>query len=264
MEQIEALLFSSGRAMNLEELSRLMRTRKTDFVRECARKLMEEYNGKNSSLMMVEETDAWKLTTREKFLSVVRKVVAQTELSKTILETLAVIAYKSPVNQSDVIRVRTNKAYDHIKELERLGYISAQKHGRTKLIRLSQKFFDYFDVDQDKLKKKFDKFGDVEAMIKEKEKEIEEKNRKLGISIEELEAEEVQDRLKHESSQEKAVEVSSLPEKSLVPAAESFSEVMHDLPGVEDVKELVNDEDADEEEELEAVEELEEKPAPEK
>jgi len=51
--------------------------------------------------------------------------------------------------QSDVIRIRTNKAYDHIGELEKMGFLSKERHGRSYILKLSQKFYDYFDLRND-------------------------------------------------------------------------------------------------------------------
>jgi len=170
--KIEALLFSSGRKMSVEELSRLSNAKTGDIHNELM-ELKKEYDEKDSSVMIINEGDSWKLTVREQFLSLVQKIVTETELSKTIMETLAVIAFKYPIKQSDLIKIRTNKAYDHLKELEEMGYISRQKHGRTNLIKLKQRFFEYFDLQEEKLKDQFKDFGSMAKAIEDKEKEIE-------------------------------------------------------------------------------------------
>jgi len=169
--KLEALLFSSGRKMSIEELSRLSNA-KTDDIKNALVELKTEYDEKNSSVMIVNEGDSWKLTVREQFLPLVQKIVTETELSKTIMETLAVIAFKYPIKQSDLIKIRTNKSYDHLKELEEMGYITRQKHGRTNLIKLTQKFFEYFDLPEKQLKDKFKDFASIAKTIEEKETEI--------------------------------------------------------------------------------------------
>jgi len=126
--------------MSIEELSKLSRS-KPDDIKQALVELKNDYDERKSSTMLVNEGDSWKLTIREQYLSLVQKIVTETELSKTIMETLAVIAFKYPIKQSDLIKIRTNKAYDHLKELQELGYISRQKHGRTNLIKLTEKFF---------------------------------------------------------------------------------------------------------------------------
>jgi len=158
--------------MDVEELSKLVKA-KPDEIQNTLEELKRDLDEKESSTMLVNEGSSWKLTVREQFLSLVQKIVTETELSKTIMETLAVIAFKYPIKQSDLIKIRTNKAYDHLKELEEMGYITRQKHGRTNLIKLTQKFFEYFDLPKEKLKEKFQDFGSIAKAIEEKEKDIE-------------------------------------------------------------------------------------------
>ncbi|MBI2144064.1 SMC-Scp complex subunit ScpB [Candidatus Woesearchaeota archaeon] len=153
--QLEAALFASGRKMAAEELARLCRSTPA-VVRQQLQELKAEYENKDSSLLLMEEADGWKLTVREQFSPVVQKVVPETELTKTVIETLAVIAWKAPVLQSNVIKFRTNKAYDHIAALEKSGFITREKRGRSQMIKLTERFFKYFDVKTpDEVKEKF-------------------------------------------------------------------------------------------------------------
>jgi len=170
--KLEALLFSSGRKMSVEELSKLSSANQ-DEIQNSLIELKEEYDEKNSSIMLINEGSSWKLTVREQYLPLVQKIVTETELSKTIMETLAIIALKYPIKQSNLIKIRTNKAYDHLKELEEMGYITRQKHGRTNLIKLTQKFFEYFDLSKEKLKDQFKDFQSIAKAIEEKERDIE-------------------------------------------------------------------------------------------
>ena len=170
--KVEAVLFSTGHRISLDDVSKLCRSRKEDVL-AALQELKKEYDEKQSSLMLVEEGDFWKFTVRDHFIPMIRKIVTETELTKSVLETLAVIAFKYPILQSDLIKIRTNKAYDHITELEAAGYISRQKHGRTNLIKLTDKFFRYFDLAEEKLKDQFKDFDSIAKAIKEKEEEVE-------------------------------------------------------------------------------------------
>lgn len=191
-KKLEALLFSSGRKMSIEELSRLTNTRTGD-IQKTLEELKQEYDNKDSSVMIVNEGDSWKLTVKEEFLPLVQKIITETELSKTVVETLAVIAFKYPIKQSELIKIRTNKAYDHLKELEQMGYISRQKHGRTNLIKLTQKFFEYFDLREEQLKEKFRDFSTIAKAIEDKEQEIEtiKQNQKAQAEEEKQKTEEI-------------------------------------------------------------------------
>ncbi|MBI2137988.1 SMC-Scp complex subunit ScpB [Candidatus Woesearchaeota archaeon] len=168
--KIEALLFSSGRRMPLEEMEKLTKAAPED-IRESIRSLKEEYAQRNSSIHLIDEGNAWKLSVKDEHIDAISQIVTKSELPKTLMETLAVIAFKYPMKQSDLIRIRTNKAYGHLLELERLGYIARQKFSRTKLIRLTPKFFEYFDLPPEKLKEKFKDFEGIAQAITEKDQE---------------------------------------------------------------------------------------------
>ena len=169
--KVEAVLFSVGHKISLDEISKLCRSRKEDVL-EALKGLQQEYEAKQSSLMLVEDGDQWKFAVKDHLISVVRKIVTETELTKSVMETLAVIAFKYPILQSDLIKIRTNKAYDHLVELEKSGYITRQKHSRTNLIKLTEKFFRYFDLTEEKLKDQFKDFDSIARAIKEKEIEV--------------------------------------------------------------------------------------------
>ncbi len=171
IKKIEALLFSSGRKMTTEELCRLCRESPPNIIAALA-ELKKQYAQGDSSLVLFEEADGWKISVREQFMNLVQNVVTETELPRGLTETLAVIAFKYPVTQSEIVKIRSNKAYDHLDELETAGYITRSKQGRTKKITLTQKFFDYFELPPDELKKHFSKFEDIAKEIEKKEKEI--------------------------------------------------------------------------------------------
>ena len=169
--KIEALLFSSGKRMSVDEIAKLCNSN-IDDVKEALQQLKWDYEEKKSSLMIIEEGNYWKITVKEEHLPLVKSIVTETELTKTLMETLAVIAFKYRIKQSNLIKIRTNKAYEHLMELEEMGYITRQKYGRTKLIRLSQKFFDYFSLPEEKLKEQFKDFEGIAKAIESKEDEI--------------------------------------------------------------------------------------------
>jgi segregation and condensation protein B len=167
---IEALLFASAKRLTVHEIAVLCR-KKDEEVEQALKELQGDINKGERPIKLIED-DGWRLSVRDKFIPVVRKIVTKTELPKTILETLAVVAYKAPVMQSKVVKIRTNKAYDHLSYLEKQGFISREKYGRTKLVKLSQKFYDYFDVDSSKLKGRFKNAEQIEKAIDVKEKEV--------------------------------------------------------------------------------------------
>jgi len=170
--QLEAILFSVGKKISIEELSRLCKVTNQKIIVSKLQELMHDYEQKESSLMLVSEKDNWKLTIRERHLSLVKNLAIDTELNRPVTETLAMIAFKYPVMQSEIIKIRSNKAYDHIKELEEMQFLEKVRKGRTYQIKLTKKFFEYFDLPEEKVKDQFKNFEEAEKVIEEKETEI--------------------------------------------------------------------------------------------
>ena len=173
IDKIEALLFSSGRSMSIKELCKICKEIPENII-SALQELRNRYEEKKSSLMVVDEGNKWKLSVREEYTPLVRSIVTETELTRAVMETLAVISFMYPVLQSEVVKIRSNMAYEHLNELEELGYITRSKHGRTYKITLTQKFFGYFELSPEKLKESFKGFEEVVRVIENKESEKQE------------------------------------------------------------------------------------------
>lgn len=142
---IEAVLFAHARSITIEELAKITNSSNNQVVK-ALEELSKDYNASNSAIMVVKEGNSWKMNVRESFMPFVRQIVTDLEMSKPMLQTLAVIAWKPPIKQSEVVRLRSNKAYEHIKELENLNFISKERSGRTFILKPTQKFYQYFEV----------------------------------------------------------------------------------------------------------------------
>ncbi|MBN1386514.1 SMC-Scp complex subunit ScpB [Candidatus Woesearchaeota archaeon] len=161
-KEVKALLFSSGKPLDPEYIGQLVKASKAD-VEKVIEELTQDLDSVKDPMIIVKDGLGYKMTVRERYLDLVRHIVPETELSKTVMETLAVVVWKQPVLQSEIIRIRTNKAYDHMDQLEASGFITKTKHGRTYLIRGTQKLYDYFDVpNAEAMKHFFEGFKDVD------------------------------------------------------------------------------------------------------
>jgi segregation and condensation protein B len=148
--RVEAILFAIGKYLDDDTIAQLCDIDKRN-VKKALEELKNDYDARDTALMIIQEGSNWKINVREKYLSLVRKIVADTELSKSIMETLAVIAWKSPVYQNEVVKIRGNKCYDHIEELVDAGFITKDKKGRSYILKTTEKFYNYFDIDQKNL-----------------------------------------------------------------------------------------------------------------
>ncbi len=145
MNKIEAALFISGRWLSLQELIML-----TDLnpllIKEVMGQLKERY-GEKGAIEILNKENKWKMDVKDKYSEMVKRLATgNSEFSRAEQETLAVIAYKQPVKQSVIVKIRGNKSYNHVKKFVELGLINAKKQGRTKELKLSEEFYNYFHV----------------------------------------------------------------------------------------------------------------------
>jgi|SRR3989344_4789372 len=155
MRKLEAALFVSGRFLSMQELVSY-----TDLnpiiIREVIEKLQERYDELGSALTLIKKgeeeggsgEELWKMDVRSDYSHMINKLATgNAEFVKSEQETLAIIAYKQPIKQSVIIKIRGNKAYDHIKKFVDLGLVKKKKIGHTHELSLSDDFYDYFNLE---------------------------------------------------------------------------------------------------------------------
>lgn len=148
LKKLEAVLFVSGRFLNMQELISLSDLNPV-LMKDLIEKLKEKYENQNSALEIVEKNNLWKMDVKLEYSDIINKLATgSAEFSKAEQETLAIIAYKQPIKQSVIIKIRGNKGYDHIKKFSELNLIKRKKEGHTHILTLSDEFYDYFNVSE--------------------------------------------------------------------------------------------------------------------
>lgn len=146
MRLLEAILFVSAKFLSLQDLITYSSLSSIEIL-EGLSKLREKYSKEDSAIELVERNNLWKMDVKNEYSFVVNKLATgSTEFTKAEQETLAIIAYKQPIKQSVIIKIRGNKAYDHIHKFIELNLIKSKKSGHTNILTLSDEFYDYFNV----------------------------------------------------------------------------------------------------------------------
>ena len=161
-QKIEAVLFTTAKFMSLQEITDLCNITSSSITKKLLEELQQDYSQKSSSLTIQEEFEKFKLNVKKEFGAITNKLASGSELDSPTTKTLAVIAFKNPLLQSEIIKIRGNKAYDHIKQLLESAMITSEKKGRTRLIKLTPKFFDYFDIAEKELKQQFSQLSQTD------------------------------------------------------------------------------------------------------
>jgi segregation and condensation protein B len=162
LKKLEAVFFVSGRFLSMEDLISFMDLNPM-ILEGLIGKLQERYEKSDSALEIVSKNNLWKMDVRPEYTHIINQLATgSSEFTKAEQETLAIIAFKQPIKQSVVIKIRGNKAYDHIKKFLDLGLIRSKKTGHTSELTLSDDFYDYFNLEGNSGKMVFDEIEKAE------------------------------------------------------------------------------------------------------
>ena len=108
---------------------------------------MADYAHRDTALEIRQEGQRYGLQLRDSLGDLVQSLLP-VDLSTAALRTLATIALKKRILQSDLVELRGSGAYDHIKELLAQNFIERkrQSEGRSFWLSLSEKFHRTFAV----------------------------------------------------------------------------------------------------------------------
>ena len=147
---IEAALYVTGKPLDIKILGSVVKARSETKVRSLARQLIERYRQNGGSIEVLELQDGrFVMQLKSDFVRFVKRLSTRPLLTVGPLKTLSFIAFKQPITQSYVVRVRGKPTYKHVRQLKDLALITVEKLGRTKVLRTTTAFADYFNLSHD-------------------------------------------------------------------------------------------------------------------
>jgi segregation and condensation protein B len=151
--KIEALLFSAGKSLELEEIAQAV-----GHDGETTRKIIEDmalsYEKEERGIRIRRLENAYQLCSKEEYYETLIAYLAKPKkhnLSQVMLETLSIIAYKQPVTRQEIEKIRGVKCdhainklieYSLVCEVGRLDAI-----GKPILFGTTEEFLRCFGVD---------------------------------------------------------------------------------------------------------------------
>lgn len=154
LAMIEAILFVAGDdGLTLEELSKL-----TDKSLDSMAVLIEDlaikyHNDAESGILLIETANKFQIVTKKEYADAIKRYAqspfSQT-LSRALLETLAIIAYRQPVTRIEIEDIRGVQVTSNLKKLKTRQLIEEvgrlDKPGRPLLYGTTAYFLDYFGI----------------------------------------------------------------------------------------------------------------------
>jgi len=142
---VEAALFVADRPLAPAELAQALGLPEHAVLRALAA-LAEDLEARDRGLELGQEGGGYVLRVKAELAERVRVFAPHQDLSEQTLRTLALIVAKAPVAQAEVVRIRGQRAYGHIKELIARGFVRAEDHGPTKILHVTEDLLRYFGV----------------------------------------------------------------------------------------------------------------------
>ena len=145
-KKVEAALFIAGRFLSLQELIAL-----TDVNPILLKKILSDLTDKykDNGMEIIQRDNLWKMDVSQEYTYMVNRLATgSSEFTKAEQETLAIIAYKQPMKRSVLVKIRGNKAYEHIKKFTDMNLINKKKMGHTAELTLTDNFHEYFNVNK--------------------------------------------------------------------------------------------------------------------
>lgn len=257
---LEALLFSLGRTVSLEEMAICLHMG-VDGAELAAERLRKKYEERQGGLLIRKLEGKYQMVSHPKTYDALIRVVKQSRkpvLSDVHLETLSIIAYCQPVTKAEVERIRGVKSDHAVNRLVEFGLIEEvgrlDAPGRPVLFGTTEEFLTRFGVDSlaslPSLPKDLEKLLEEEVTEElkdslglEPEKVEEAKEERLEDQKEELdeEPEEVADEAEESTEPEDAVE-----EETPEPEFSAENEEEKELEEAADEAEVEAEEEAEE------------------
>lgn len=150
--RLEAILYLKGRPLTLSELAGIAGIDR-DTAELALITLMADYAHRDTALEIHQDGQRYALQLRESLADLVQDLLP-VDLSTAALRTLATIALRKRLLQSELVDLRGSGAYDHIKELLAHEFIERkrQSDGRSYWLSLSDKFHRTFTIQTDNLR----------------------------------------------------------------------------------------------------------------
>ena len=224
--QVEALLFSLGRSVSVEEIAICLNMGKEGAIL-AAERLMARYEERQEGLLIKKLEDRYQMVSHPKTYEGLIRVVKSPRkpvLSDVALETLSIIAYCQPITKVEIERIRGVKSDHAVNRLVEYGLIEEvgrlDAPGRPMLFATTEEFLNRFGVDS--LKELPGLPEDMEKLLKEEV--TEELKDSFGLDMEE-ETEETADTADMEEKEDSEEDIEK-------------SEDIEDAEGPEDGEEI--------------------------
>ncbi len=147
---IEAILFAKGEPVSLKNIAYAI-DKKEEEAKEIIKNLIDKYETEKKGIKIIKIDNSYQMCTNPEYFSYIKNLYSVPQkktISQTLLETLAIIAYKQPITRAQIEYIRGVSCehainslikYELIEEKGRLDAI-----GKPILFGTTEYFLKYF------------------------------------------------------------------------------------------------------------------------
>ncbi len=150
---LEALLFSSPHPLTVQEITKIINASASE-IEQLARELQEEYTRREGALIIRSQGKKWQMVVKPEYGITIKEKMKRTSsktISRSTLETLAIISLYQPVTKVDIDLKRGVNSVQALKTLLEEGLITicgrSNSPGKPFLYRVTEKFFEIFGIE---------------------------------------------------------------------------------------------------------------------
>jgi len=148
--KVEAALYAAGRSVTADELMRVVQTSSERKATAVAREVARIVNGTMQAVEVVEYPGPrFAMQLKAQYTQTARKFATRPLLSRAALRTLSFIAFFQPISSAELVLRRSSTVYQHLKELEEVGFVVGEKRGRSRAYKTTARFAEYFGLSTD-------------------------------------------------------------------------------------------------------------------
>lgn len=145
---IEAILYLKAKPLTIAQIAEYASCDK-DAAEEGLIQLMGDYAHREGALEIAETEDGYSLQLRQPFKPLLDELIPL-DIGLGALRTLAAIAMRGPLSQTDLVDLRGSGAYGHVHDLVDQGFVRRRRQadGRSFWLQVTEKFYQRFEIDK--------------------------------------------------------------------------------------------------------------------
>ena len=131
LAKVEAALYASGRPLSVDDIVHVAGTASERKAVAIAREVARVVNGAMQAVEVVEYAGPkFAMQLKAQYTQTARKFATRPLLSRAALRTLSFIAFFQPISAAELVLRRSSTVYQHLKELEEVGFVAGERQGR--------------------------------------------------------------------------------------------------------------------------------------